>query len=347
MALGLLALLFGLGELRYRSTHVVEHDARITAELITISSRVAGWVTALPAKEGDRVEQSQVLFVIDDRQSRLRVAQWQAQLDGLAVERERLMASRELEASRVKNRITTRLSELDAAKAVVTTLGPQLKFARSELERSETLYEERLIPKRKLDEDRAGFERVHAELNSARATLLVAESRLNEARAELAQLKVLDSEIDLLVHKHSDYHAQLEQQQLDLADREIRSPATGVIDRTFVEVGEYVTPGQRLALLHDPDAVWVEANIKETELHRLRVGQPVEVHVDAYPGQVFQGHLTHIGTATTSEFALLPSPNPSGNFTKVRQKFRTRIAVEQQEDLLRPGMMVEVSIDVR
>jgi membrane fusion protein, multidrug efflux system len=163
--------------------------------------------------------------------------------------------------------------------------------------------------------------------------------------------------------------AQLARQKLDLADRNIRTPVKGVIDKTFVDMGEYVTPGQRLVLMHDPETIWVEANVKETEVRKLRIGQRVEVAVDAYPGEgiidrtlglfgfdsqdngdthpEFIGHVIAIGNSTTAEFALLPSPNPSGNFTKITQRLPVRIAVEQKDRKLRPGMMVEINIDIR
>ena len=121
----------------------------------------------------------------------------------------------------------------------------------------------------------------------------------------------------------------------------------GVVSRAFVEVGEYVQPGQRILLVHDPQSVYVEANIRETDIRKVSVGQTVRVEVDAYPDQIFEGKVEHIGYAATSQFTLLPSPNPSGNFTKVTQRLPIRIALSQSEDLLRPGMMVEVFIDVR
>ena len=139
----------------------------------------------------------------------------------------------------------------------------------------------------------------------------------------------------------------MEKQKLDLNDRTIRSPVDGVIDKTFIKVGEYVTPGQRLALAHDPAKIWIEANIKETQIRKLKIGQRVELGVDAYPDIAFEGRVLSIGNATTSEFALLPSPNPSGNFTKITQRMAVRIAIDQKDDLLRPGMMVEVNIDIR
>ena len=99
-------------------------------------------------------------------------------------------------------------------------------------------------------------------------------------------------------------------------------------------------------LLHDPKAVWVEVLLKETKLDGLKPGQSVSVSVDAYPDRPFHGSIERIGTAATSQFALMPSPNPSGNFTKINQRVPVRNKVDQPEDNpLRPGMMVEVDID--
>jgi membrane fusion protein (multidrug efflux system) len=92
--------------------------------------------------------------------------------------------------------------------------------------------------------------------------------------------------------------------------------------------------------------VWVDANVKETDFARVKLGAPAAVTVDAYPSVAFQGEVARLGEAATSQFALLPSPNPSGNFTKITQRLPIRIAIEQRDGLLRPGMMVEVSVDV-
>jgi len=141
-------------------------------------------------------------------------------------------------------------------------------------------------------------------------------------------------------------NAQIHEQEIDVTDRRVRSPINGIVDEKFVQPGEYVIPGQRLFIIHDPKRVWIDADIKETKLSRLKRGQPVSISVDAYPRRPFTGRIERIGNAATSEFALLPSPNPSGNFTKITQRVPVRIAVEQPDDNpLRPGMMVEVDID--
>jgi membrane fusion protein (multidrug efflux system) len=132
---------------------------------------------------------------------------------------------------------------------------------------------------------------------------------------------------------------------LDLDDRRLTADFDGVVDKAFVDVGEHVLPGTRLLMYHDPKQVWVDANVKETEIRRVRLGASAKITVDAYPDRVFTGTVTRVGQSATSEFALLPSPNPSGNFTKVTQRIPVRVSVDQVKSLLQPGMMVEVAID--
>jgi membrane fusion protein (multidrug efflux system) len=191
------------------------------------------------------------------------------------------------------------------------------------------------------------MQRIDGEYRTRVAELEEARNKLREARAETQRLAVLDSEIVILIHKEDELKAQLDRQRLDLEDRTIGSPVTGVVDRVFVEKGEYVTPGQRLLLVHDPKKVWIDANVKETDIRKIKVGQIADVTVDAFPDKEFKGRVIAIGNSATSEFALLPTPNPSGNFTKITQRLRVRVAIDQEQNLLRPGMMVEVFIDVR
>ena len=106
-----------------------------------------------------------------------------------------------------------------------------------------------------------------------------------------------------------------------------------------------ITPKEDSVLkIYESGQYWIEANIKETEVRRLAIGQKVHVSVDAYPDERFEGSIERIGNTATSAFALLPSPNPSGNFTKITQRLPVRIAIEQRGGRLRPGMMVEIKI---
>lgn len=360
---------WGFQEVRSRFTHVYEYDARIAGSLITVSSRVAGWVTEMNISEGDDISKGQVIVRIDARESELLTEQLVARVKGVDAERQRLIAEKGLVDKQTKSRYRVQQSVLGTAQAEVSSLKPQLTLARSELARTKSLFQKKIISRKQLDEATAREQQLDGEYRTAVAEVQAARAKLLEAEAERAQLNVLDGEIAKLKYEEGWLRAQLQQQKLDLADRNIRGPVNGVVDKTFVEVGEYVTPGQRLALVHNPDTIWIEANVKETEVRKLRIGQKVDVAVDAYPGegsidkvlsavgieshdngdteQDFVGHVIAIGNSTTAEFALLPSPNPSGNFTKITQRLPVRIAIDQKERKLRPGMMVEINIDIR
>jgi len=193
---------------------------------------------------------------------------------------------------------------------------------------------------------RTELSRAQERHQKAQADLAAALADVGQAEAERGEMNVLASRMDALLHAETEISAQREQQALDAADRTIRSPIDGVVSETFVDRGEFVGPGQRLMLVHNPDLVWVEANIKETDIRHLAPGMPVNIRIDAFPDRTFTGTVARIGQAATSEFALLPNPNPSGNFTKVTQRLPVRIAVEETQGVLRPGMMAVVNIAI-
>jgi membrane fusion protein (multidrug efflux system) len=339
--------IFAFREVHQRLIYVYEYDARIAGDMVTVSSRVAGWVTALPVTEGQLINSDQMLVKIDDRESKLLVKQLEAQRDAIKAQRDRLVTQRSLVDVQTKSRVNTQLAAVNAAAATVDALKPQLENARSNFAREKALFKKKVISRRQFDQTRTTMQQVDGEYRTSVAELEEARNRLREARADQQQLAVLDSEIEILVHEENELYAQIDRQRLDRADRTIGSPVNGVVDRVFVEEGEYVTPGQRLLLVHDPKRVWIDANVKETDIRKVKIGQVADVTVDAFPDKKFSGKVIAIGNAATSEFALLPTPNPSGNFTKITQRLRVRVAIDQEQNLLRPGMMVEVFIDVR
>lgn len=344
--IGILGAGFGGWEIHDRVTNIHEVDARIGGDLITVSSRVAGWVTAISVSEGDRVRPGSVLLTIDSRESELKVKELEAQIAGIGAERDRTLAERRLVDKETASRLKSEKARLAASQVTQSSLQPQLALAQREHERARSLFGKRVVSRRQLDQAETELTKIEREHRIAVADLRAAEAKVLEVEAERERLAVLDSEVAVYGHREAELQARLAEQRLDLDDRTIKSAIQGVVDKTFVEVGEYVTPGQRLALIHDPEIIWIDANIKETDIRKISVGDAVDVAVDAYPDRQFVGRIKTIGNATTAEFALLPSPNPSGNFTKITQRLPVRIAIDQENGLLRPGMMVEIKIDV-
>ncbi|MBZ9558584.1 MULTISPECIES: HlyD family secretion protein [unclassified Modicisalibacter] len=323
-------------------THVNVIDARVAADMIVLSSRVPGWVTGVEVIEGDVAARGRVLVTIDDRRNRLRLDELDARIEALEDSREETRARLAMVDRQTRSAIEARQAAIDVARAALSSAEAERDLARLDNRRIAKLADQGAINRSRLDKTRTVLATAREAVGSAEAQLHNAKAELTEARADRGQLGVLHKQLAGLEAQAKQLRAQREQARLDLHDRTLSMPFDGVIDRVFIDDGEYVTAGQRLVMVHDPRAVRVEANVKETDFRHFTPGKSVDVHVDALPDRHFEGTVERVGQAATSEFALLPSPNPSGNFTKITQRLPVRIAVEQTDGLLKPGMMVEL-----
>lgn len=331
----------------HRQRHVTENDARVMADMITISSRVDGWVAQRDVTDGDMVTAGSQLVVIDQREALMQVEELRASDEALRLESERVKTLLEISRGATESAIAAARAHRANAEAALHFSQAELELARKDFTRSENLIAENAIARRVWDQSRTVLQQAEGKHRQALAQLAEAQANLDQALAHQDDPRVLEAQLAQLEQQRAEAQARIRQKDVVLADRVVRSPIDGVVDQKFVEPGEYVIPGQRLVILHDPKAVWVEVLLKETKLSGLKPGQPVDISVDAYPGRTFIGSVERIGTAATSQFALIPSPNPSGNFTKINQRVPVRIKVEQPDDNpLRPGMMVEVDIDL-
>lgn len=349
---GLIALVVVVGALLigrwllYRTSHVYTVDSRIAAREVTVSSAVDGRVIAMQVLAGDKVAAGDLLVGIESRQSRLELQRINSEITRIEAEMSRLAAQQAMIGEQVASRLQAGQAALAAAEANHRASQAVLDNVQSHYERTESMYGRGLISS-ELFED-AGQQLVNAEQQELRAMagIKTARAELAVTRSGKAQIAVLDRQIAALEAGKSAQVARMKQQRIDLDRRRVSAAFDGVIDQIFVDTGEYVSPGRRLLMYHDPANIWVAANFKETEFRRLQVGAPATITVDAYPDREFHGEVLRLGQAATSQFALLPSPNPSGNFTKVTQRLPVRISLDQVSGLLRPGMMVEVTVDV-
>lgn len=335
---------WGARWIEHRANHVFENDARIAADMVAISSRVGGWVVARPVSQGDSVSADDVLVRIDAREARFKLAELEAQISEIKAEQATVAAQIAMNEDQTRHRYEAQRHRVESSKAAFEAAQKQVRLAESDHKRVRSLAERRVVSQQRLEAADSALNDARERLTRAEADLAANESLLLEAQAARRETAVLQSRIAQLEAEERRVAAQLDQFRLDVADRSIASPIAGVVDTTFVEPGEYVRPGQRLLLIHDPDKVYVSANVRETDLKDVAVGAEVQISVDAYPGRIFRGEVTKIGDAATSQFALLPNPNPSGNFTKVTQRIPITIRIDQEERLLRPGMMVEIDI---
>ena len=327
-----------------RADYVHVNDARVAANMVSISSRIPGLVTDLHITEGQAIDANQLLATIDERDIRLKLKALEARLATEKGEFVRQQSQLALTERQIETAITAQKSQLAAAVAAAREAEIMETQASHDVNRATTLRKDKLIAdeqweQRSLSQQTATqlYQRRLAEVQAASAEVLRAE-------AARAQLRVLENELTIILLRQDQLDVDRQQLLKTLADHTINSPIAGVIDETFINPGEYVYPGQRILMLHNPAELWIKANVKETEIRHISVNSPVLIAVDAWPEKTFYGRIERIGEAATSQFALLPSPNPSGNFTKITQRLEVRIGIDDPQGLLKPGMMVELQI---
>jgi membrane fusion protein, multidrug efflux system len=329
----------------HRYTHLYIDDARIDGEVITISSRVSGWITELPVMEGDAVKKGQLLARVDDRDSVLQREVLRSKFEAI----ESQMAVVRAQAGQVDQetlgKFESETNRLVGAEAEAASLEVQLKQAHEDYQRAQDI--EKFLTRQEVERARSAYQQTQESLRKAQAEVAATRGTLSAAGGSRRQLRVIAQQLVVLARQADEIRAQMSRQEVDIADRVIASPADGKVVMTFVRKGEHVSAGQRIAMFHDPNEIWVEANVKETDIGLLKPGMKADIRVDAYPGKVFSGEIFRTGQAATNKFALLPDPNPSGNFTKITQRLPVRIVLTEKDHALRPGMMVEVDIALR
>jgi membrane fusion protein (multidrug efflux system) len=327
-------------------TGITIYDARVTADVVAISSRVNGWVVGIDVEEAQRIERGQVLVRVDGRESQLKIREIDARIASLKAEKDRLVAEIDLTERRTNSEVAAANANLSAQEAALAARVSDVQLAQRDLERANSLIKRAVMSKQQWETTQTLYEKSLQEHRGAEAAVARARAAVAQAETGRNHAEVLRRKLAAVDHDIATQMAQRAQQVLDFEDRAVKSPSDGIVDRVFVDPGEYVTAGQRLMLIHDPDKIWVSANVKETEIGLIGIGSTAKITVDAYPDMVVEGKVVRLGQAATSQFALLPNPNPSGNFTKITQRLPVKIAIDQVDGLLRPGMMVEVHIAI-
>src|SRR5690606_21420135 len=285
--------------LYYRYTHVYTDDARIDGEVITISSRASGWLTEMNVIEGDFVTKGQVLARVDARDSQLQREVLVAKLESIQSQMDVVRAQMSKVDQETLGKVQSDRNRLAAAEAEVASLAVQLKQARFDYERARELTAQKWLSQQAMERARTALQHTEEQHNKAVAEVAAARGTLSAAGGSRKQLEVLESEVQVLARQADEVRAEIKRRDIDIADRTITSPADGRVVMTFVRQGEHVAVGQRILMFHDPRKIWVEANIKETDIGLLQPGMKARVSVDAYRGEEFTGTVHRIGQAAT------------------------------------------------
>jgi membrane fusion protein (multidrug efflux system) len=281
-----------------------------------------------------------------------------------------------LQTDRVNKEIERTQASYQATLAKVTETKATMESAKKEFTRIEALFQKKYIPENTRDTSETAWQvaksKYEAALENEREALSqlemakanqrsidlkkqnirVAEQVLEKAEINLTlaeeekkQIVLQERNIELLKAKIKEAEAAFQLADIRLRETTIFSPINGVISKRLAEEGQMVQLGQPILVVNDPGEKWVVANVEETKVRRVQKGAKVNMKADAFPGKAFEGKVESIGAAAISEFALLPSDNPSGNFIKISHRLPVRIFVKDPDNLLKPGMMVVVHIE--
>ena len=343
----LIGAIFGISWLHYYFTHASTDDAQVKGDLIAVSPTVQGKIRLLPIQEGDRVQKGQLI-------AQLREEDYQAQVDvatGVVRTIEGELKEAEAELALVREKTQKQVTEATAALCAVQARQDEeeanLRQASLDYNRVRKLHQSKTVSASEMDKVQAAFDLARARLEVAKEVIKENEAKLQIAKANTAEVISKEQRVESLKGKLEEARGTLTAEKLKLDHTTVSSPIDGVVAKKVANIGEVIKPGQTIAVIVDLNNLWVEANLEETKLEHVRLGQEVDVNVDAYPGTRFTGRVVNVGAAAASEFALIPDNRSAGNFTKVTQRIPIRIEVMNPAQQLRPGMMVVVGIDIR
>jgi membrane fusion protein (multidrug efflux system) len=326
---------WGYATWSYGRTHESTDNAQIEGHIVPIVAKVGGYVTSVSVDENATVAEKAELVRIDDREYVVKLAQADADVAAARA----TAGGRGFDGQAVTV-VRTASNQRDVESAQVEAARAQLTKAESDLARARELAGKQIISMAQLDAAQASYDAAHAQLSVTQRTVTAATSGIANAQAgvRLARARVAGAE------------AARDNAALQLSYTTITSPMAGTVSRKQVEVGQLVQAGQTLMSIVSDTGLFVTANVKETQLSRVRPGQKVALEVDAYGGAAVEGVVESIASATGATFALLPPDNATGNFTKVVQRVPVRIRVTKglgPDRPLRPGMSVLANIVVQ
>jgi membrane fusion protein (multidrug efflux system) len=376
------AVLLGAGYF-IRDAFVYEgtDDAQVEGHIMPLSARINGQVLEVPVIEGQIVHAGDILVTIDSQGYKIAVDQAQATLaDALAsassshlnVPITSVAASSNLDSANtaVSNSeagVNGARQNFEGAKADLVRVEANAAKSDADLVRYGALVAKQDVSRQQYDQavaaaaaNRAAVHSAEAAVQGAGQAVRQAEGKLLQANADLRNAQTAPLQVSQIRAKALAADAQVEQRRaqvdqagLSLSYTVIRAPATGIIGKKTVEVGQNVGIGQELLTVVPLEDIWVTANFKETQLAHMQPGQPVEIKIDAY-GRAWKGRVTNLGGGTGSVFSLLPPENATGNYVKVVQRVPVRIDFDRvpgqtfnAEGLLKPGLSVEPDVRVR
>jgi membrane fusion protein (multidrug efflux system) len=302
-------------------------DAYVRANNTMLGARVSGHIAAILPEDNVVVHAGDVIFRIDDGDYRIAVDAARTKI-----------ATQQATIDRIGRQVTAQESAAEQSNAQLASADAGLKRAGLDYERQQALANKGFASRATFEVSEAGRDQGAAAVKSAQAAYDAARDNVEVTKAQQAEASAQLAELKTSLAKA----------ERDLDFTSVRAPIDGIFSNRLVSTGDFIVVGQRLGNLVPLDEVFIDANFKETQLKRIRPGQPVTISVDAYGHRKFAGFVDSISPAAGSVFTLLPPDNATGNFTKIVQRLPVRVRVPKdvaRQNLLRAGMSVYATVD--
>jgi membrane fusion protein (multidrug efflux system) len=344
-----LAIIGGIFVLRwylFGLTHIYTEDAEVDGHIISVSTMVPGNITAIYAHKNENVKKGKLIAKIDDSTYYPEMLQAKA---NYKLAKAKLFSA----GGNIGEYIGSNYNSYYIAKLSYRTAAANLRKAKLNYELDKRDYNRDLQLLKKEFITKQQFDSVQTEYLVSKQAYLMASSALSTAQRNFFQSNFLKNNVaanNITTLKPLEAGVKIAEAAYDAAlanykNTFIYSPINGTVSEKMSYIGEYIMPGTPIVMENNLSKVWVTANIKETVVGNIKKGDPVKIAVDSFPGKVFRGSVEFVGSVSTSKFALIPTNNPSGTFTKVTHRLPVRIKIlNDKRHILKPGMMVEVTI---
>ena len=301
-------------------------DAFIAARQFTVSPKVPGYLTAVPVTDNQHVAAGGVIARIDERDYRIAFERARAQV-----------ASSEASIQNIDAQIGVQNAQISANQAELHQAQAALVFAQQQNARYEHLAQTGWGTVQNAQQYSSQLSQQEAAVQSAQANLTLAQR----------QIEALKAQRNSAVASLAQARAQSDQAQLDLSHTTVTADQPGRVVQLSAAVGEFAQPGTNLTMFV-PDDIWVWANFKESQLDHMRPGEPVTLHIDAYPERAIHGHVASVQPGSGTAFSLLPVENATGNYVKIVQRVPVKLVVDHlpTDVALGPGMSVVPTVRI-
>jgi membrane fusion protein (multidrug efflux system) len=334
-------LFFALDYLVAFMTHESTDDAFIAAHVVSIAPRISGQVVAVHVLDNEMVRSNELLVEIDPADYATTAAQKQSSADAQEANYKTVLAALDLMAVKVATaQATADQSKADADAAAATDARAQADF-----KRNQELRTQNTISAQEFDAAQDAVKEADANLIAARQKAVADVSRITEAKATQTATEA-SAAMALALYRQA--QTTVQSAQLDLSYTKIYAPCDGRVTRKAVEAGNYVQVGQQLMSIVPPE-IWVVANFKESQLKKMKPGQPVSVAIDALGGKTFRAHMDSVQAGSGAAFSLLPPENATGNYVKVVQRVPVKILFDEPlpaDHVIGPGLSVTPDVRV-